>query len=85
MVLTSGRKLSPCEIQATLRAGEAYRGRDTRLDRKVAVKTLPELFDKNADCLDGLVCALHNLNLLFILDAGPWAGVHHYVSEFLNE
>ena len=55
--------------------------RDTRLDRKVAVKTLPEFIAHDADRLQRFVlCALDNSNLLFILDVGL-AGVHYLVSE----
>jgi eukaryotic-like serine/threonine-protein kinase len=45
MALTSGSKLGPYEILSPLGAGgmgEVYRARDTRLDRDVAIKVLPE-------------------------------------------
>src|SRR5580698_1426494 len=45
MPLTSGSKLGPYEIQSSLGAGgmgEVYAARDTRLDRTVAIKILPE-------------------------------------------
>jgi serine/threonine protein kinase len=44
MPLTSGTRLGLYEIQSPLGAGgmgEAYRARDTRLDRTVAIKILP--------------------------------------------
>ena len=47
MTLTSGEKLGPYEILSPLGAGgmgEVYRARDTRLDRDVAIKVLPESF-----------------------------------------
>jgi serine/threonine protein kinase len=49
-MLSPGAKLGPYEIQAQIGAGgmgEVYRARDTRLNRDVAVKVLPELFARD--------------------------------------
>ena len=51
MVLTSGEKLGTYEILAPLGAGgmgEVHRARDTKLNRKVALKVLPEAFAQDA-------------------------------------
>ena len=50
MKLEPGTKLASYEIIALLGKGgmgEVWHARDTRLDRDVAVKALPELFSKN--------------------------------------
>ena len=46
MPLTAGTRLGPYEVQTALGAGgmgEVYKARDTRLDRTVAIKILPDL------------------------------------------
>src|ERR1700736_1013855 len=51
MSLESGTRLGPYEIVAPIGAGgmgEVYRARDTRLDRQVAVKSLPDSMAGNA-------------------------------------
>jgi len=51
MEITSGSRLGPYEIGPRLGAGgmgEVYRGRDTRLDRSVAIKVLPANLAGNA-------------------------------------
>ena len=52
MPLAAGTRLGPYEVLAPLGAGgmgEVYRARDTRLDRVVAIKTLPESFAQDPD------------------------------------
>src|SRR5437870_6359485 len=50
MPISSGTRLGPYEVVAPLGAGgmgEVWRGRDTRLDRAVAIKVLPGDFASN--------------------------------------
>ena len=51
-MLTSGARLGPYEILSTLGAGgmgEVYRAKDTKLQRDVAIKVLPDSFAKDPD------------------------------------
>jgi eukaryotic-like serine/threonine-protein kinase len=52
MTLAPGARLGPYEIVSPLGSGgmgEVYRGRDTKLNRDVAVKILPEAFAHDTD------------------------------------
>src|SRR5436305_6551923 len=93
MSLTSGTKLGPYEIQSTLGAGgmgEVYRARDTRLQRDVALKILPESFAREGDRLHRFeqearaVAALNHPNILAIFDTGQDNGSPYLVSELLE-
>ena len=52
MTICSGTELGPYEILAPIGAGgmgEVYRARDTKLDRDVAVKVLPDTFARDPE------------------------------------
>jgi serine/threonine protein kinase len=52
MPLALGSRLGPYEIVSLIGSGgmgEVYRARDTRLDRDVAIKVLPEAFAADAN------------------------------------
>jgi len=52
VTLAAGSRLGPYEILSAIGAGgmgEVYRARDTRLERTVAVKVLPEHLTSNED------------------------------------
>jgi Tol biopolymer transport system component len=93
MPLSPGTKLGPYEIQSVIGAGgmgEVYRARDTRLNRDVALKILPESFSRDADRLrrfeqeSQAVAALNHPNILAIYDVGNYEGSPFLVSELLE-
>src|ERR1700685_3193064 len=93
MALAAGTKLGPYEIQSLLGAGgmgEVYRAGDTRLDRTVAIKVLPEAMAQDADRLRRFeqeartIAALNHPNILGIHDIGTHDGAPFLVSEFLE-
>jgi serine/threonine protein kinase len=54
MPLAPGRRLANYEIVSPIGAGgmgQVFRARDTKLDRDVAIKVLPETFARDADRL----------------------------------
>ena len=92
MSLTSRTRLGPYEIVAPIAAGgmgEVYRARDSRLQRDVAVKVLPELFASDPDRRARFereaqaVAALSHPNILSIFDVGVQGGVAYAVTELL--
>ena len=70
--------------------GEVYRARDTRLNRDVAIKVLPEALANDADRLRRFeqeartIAALNHPNILGIHDIGAHDGAPFLVSEFLE-
>jgi eukaryotic-like serine/threonine-protein kinase len=93
MPLTSGTKLGPYEITGAIGAGgmgEVYRATDTRLDRTVAIKVLPQhladtpdskqRFEREARAVSGLnhphICALY--------DVGSQNGTDFLVMEYIE-
>jgi Tol biopolymer transport system component len=93
MPLTSGARLGPYEIVAPLGAGgmgEVYRARDTRLDRTVAIKILPEVlagdpqfrerFEREAKS----VSTFNHPNICAIYDVGRDRDIDFLVLEYLD-
>ena len=90
MALKPGTILGQYEIRSPLGAGgmgEVYRARDTRLDRDVAVKVLPESLTSNPDRLHRFeqearaAAALNHPNILAVYQMGTQDGVSFLVSE----
>jgi len=80
MPLTCGDQLGPYEILSAIGAvglGEDYKARDTRLDRTVAVKVLPEHIAKREDAQPRFerearaVASLNHPNICSRFDIGP--------------
>src|SRR6266571_9163185 len=93
MALAAGTRLGPYEIVSPIGAGgmgEVYRARDTRLERTVAVKVLPQhlsaapevrqRFEREAKTISQLshphICALY--------DVGSHEGTEYLVMELLE-
>jgi predicted Ser/Thr protein kinase/WD40 repeat protein len=93
MTLTAGSRLGPYEILSPLGAGgmgEVYRARDTKLDREVAIKVLPEKLAADGDLLARFereakaVAALSHPNILGIYDLGRHENVTYAAMELLR-
>ncbi|MCI0604650.1 protein kinase [bacterium] len=93
MSLEKGKRLGPYEILEPLGAGgmgEVYRARDTRLERDVAVKVLPEKLTKDAALLARfdreakLLATLSHPNILTVFDVGADHGLFYVVTELLE-
>jgi len=93
MLLTVGTRLGPYEIKSSIGSGgmgEVYRARDTRLDRIVAIKILPESFGSDPTRLERfqhearILSTLNHPNVLAIYDVGEQNGLQYLVSEFLD-
>src|SRR5271169_2056727 len=93
MALSSGTLLGPYEIQSPLGAGgmgEVYRARDTRLDRIVAVKILPEHLCSNPEAKQRFdrearaISSLSHPNICHLYDVGQHNGISYLVMEYLE-
>jgi serine/threonine protein kinase len=88
MPLSAGTRLGPYEILSALGAGgmgEVYRARDTRLERDVAIKVLPEQFAADPDRLRRFehearaIAALNHPHICQLHDIGPGYLVLEYI------
>jgi serine/threonine protein kinase len=91
--LSTGESIGPYKILSLLGTGgmgEVYRARDTRLDRDVAIKVLPDHFTENHVALKRFeqeakaLAALSHSNVLAIHDFGTDQGISFVVMEFLE-
>jgi len=93
MPLSAGSRLGPYEIQAPLGAGgmgEVYRAKDTRLDRAVAIKVLPESRTASSEIRQRFereaktISQLSHPNICALYDVGHQDGVDYLVLELLD-
>src|ERR1700678_914748 len=93
MSLSAGTKLGPYEIQSLLGAGgmgEVYRARDTRLDRTVAIKVLPQgLVDptevrQRFERVTRAAPTLKHTHICALYDVGNQDGIEYLVMEYIE-
>jgi Tol biopolymer transport system component len=93
MVLTNGAKLGPYEIVAPLGAGgmgEVYQAHDSKLERDVAIKVLPEAFAHDPDRLSRfqreakMLAALNHSNIATIHGLEQSGGTSYLVMELVS-
>ncbi|HEY7924580.1 MAG TPA: serine/threonine-protein kinase, partial [Vicinamibacteria bacterium] len=93
MSLQSGSRLGPYELQSPIGAGgmgEVWRGRDTRLDRSVAVKILPATFAQDEDRRARFereaktISSLNHPHICTLFDVGRAGETHFLVMELLE-
>jgi eukaryotic-like serine/threonine-protein kinase len=93
MALASGTKLGPYEIQSPLGAGgmgEVYLANDTRLDRTVAIKVLPQHLSSNPDLKQRFerearaISSLNHPRICTLHDVGHQDGIDFLVMEYLE-
>src|SRR5580765_5228203 len=93
MGLPSGHRLGPYEVVAPLGAGgmgEVYRARDTRLDRTVAIKVLPQHLSERPESRERFerearaISSLNHSNVCHLYDVGVEQGTSYLVMEYLE-
>src|SRR6266511_3993897 len=93
MTLAAGSRLGPYEVLSPIGAGgmgEVYRARDTRLERTVAVKVLPQRLSSSPDVRQRFereaktISQLSHPHICALYDVGNQDGVEYLVMEFLE-
>ena len=93
MALSLGTRLGPYEIRSALGAGgmgEVYRARDSKLNRDVAIKVLPDLFASDPERLTRfrreaqMLAALNHPNIAHIHGFEDSNGIHALVMELVE-
>src|SRR5215468_10989294 len=93
MNLATGTRLGPYEVLSPLGAGgmgEVYRAKDTRLDRTVAVKVLPERLSSNPERRQRFdreartISSLSHPHICSLYDVGQQDGIDYLVMEYIE-
>src|SRR5574341_1434063 len=93
MALSTGMRLGPYEILATLGTGgmgEVYRARDIRLERIVAIKVLPANLSSDTESKQRFereartISSLSHPHICALHDVGHQDGIDFLVMEFLE-
>ena len=93
MTLAAGSRLGPYEIISLIGAGgmgEVYRTKDTRLERTVAIKVLPERFSSDAEVRQRFereaktISSLSHPHICGLYDVGHQDGTDYLVMEYLE-
>ena len=93
MPLTPGSRLGPYDIDSLLGAGgmgEVYLARDSRLDRRVAIKVLPESHAADAEFRSRFeqeartIAALNHPHICTVYDVGHHQGSDYIVMELIE-
>ena len=93
MALQAGTTLGPYQVTAKIGEGgmgEVYKARDTRLDRTVAIKVLPEAFTADPDLKQRFereaktISSLNHPHICTLSDIGSQDGMDFLVMEYLD-
>ncbi len=93
MPIITGKRLGPYEILSAVGAGgmgEVYRARDTRLDRIVAIKILPDHLADRAELRERFereaktISSLNHPHICTLYDVGHQDGTDYLVMEYLE-
>ena len=89
----NGKQIGRYRIVSSLGAGgmgKVFLANDTRLNRKVALKILPEKFSGNSDGLNRFrqealaASALNHPNIITVFDIDEFEGKHFIAAEFIE-
>src|SRR5439155_5017960 len=93
MTLAAGSRLGPYEVLSPIGArgmGEVYKARDTRLERTVAIKVLPQHLSSSPEVQQRFereaktVSLLSHPHICALYDVGNQDGVEYLVMEYLE-